>query len=146
MEKGNALALLPILKHAALSLSRVACFVGLSCVACVTAGTRIGSRRLVRGSPWLDARTGHSKHSLLGSAAFPVVSSGLCFRACLERVGERGWREAGESSWREFLERGWRERAVRECITLYICSRLTPIFHTVLNYSITGSRSQVVVW
>ena len=33
MEKGKALALLPVLKHAALSLSQVACFVGLGCVA-----------------------------------------------------------------------------------------------------------------
>ena len=33
VEKGNVLVLLPVLKHAALSLSQVACFVGLGCVA-----------------------------------------------------------------------------------------------------------------
>ena len=51
------------------------------------------------------------------------------------------WRGAGESFWRERAG----ERAVRECIILYKCIRLTPIFHTVLNYSTTGSRSRVVV-
>ena len=33
---------------------------------------------------------------------------------------------------------------MRDCITLYNCIRLTPIFRTALNYSTTGSR--VVVW
>ena len=102
----------------------------------LTAGTRVSSGRLVRGSPWPDATTGCGKRSLLRSAAFPVLSSRhrlcLCFRACLERVGE------------SFGERGW-----RECITLYNCIRLTPIFRTVLNYSTTGSHSRCstgVLW
>ena len=92
----------------------------------LTAGTHVGSGHLVHGSPWLDARTGRGKRSLLGSVAFPVVSSRFCFRACLEREsGERGWREAGES-----LER---ESCARMHHPLYYI-RLTSFFRTVLNY------------
>ena len=60
MEKGNALALLPVPKHAALSLSQVACFVGLrgSSQSSLTAGTCGGSEHLVSDSLWLNTRTG----------------------------------------------------------------------------------------
>ena len=95
----------------------------------LTAGTRVGSGRQVRGSPWLNPRKGRGKRSLLGFVVFPVWSSRHRGAACAsERVLrdsrreglEKGWREAGESfgerGWRKFLERG----AVCECITLYI--------------------------
>ena len=68
----------------------------------LTAGNRVGSGRLGRGSPWLDARTGRGKCSLLGFAAFPELSSRHQGAACAsERVLREGRREAGESFWRE---------------------------------------------
>ena len=55
----------------------------------LTTGTRVGSGCLGCGSLWLDARAGRGKRLLLGFVAFPVASSGLCFRECLERGPER---------------------------------------------------------
>ena len=109
----------------------------------LTAGNRVGSGRLGRSSPWLDARTGGGKSSLLGFAVFPVLSTRHRGAACVsERVLREGWREPGESFWREVLER----ESLRECINFYNWIRLTPILHTVLNYSTTGSRSWVIIW
>ena len=74
------------------------------------AGTCVGSGRLGRGSPWLNARTGRGKRSLLGFAVWdtgPVdEGEGACaYSVSWESFRERGWREAGESFWREARER-----------------------------------------
>ena len=108
MEKGNALALLPVLKHAALSLSQVACFVGLGpSPSSLTAATCVASGHLVRDSPWRNARTGRGKRSLLGFAAWdagPVdAGEGACAseRVLRESRGERLERDSGERLERE---------------------------------------------
>ena len=68
----------------------------------LTAGTRVGSGRLGRGSPWLEARTGRGKRPLLGFAVFPVLSSRHRGAACAsEHVLREGQREAGERLERE---------------------------------------------
>ena len=138
MEKGKPLAHLQFSNTQVTFTGRLLRWAWLrgSSPSSLTSSTRVGSRRLGRGSPWLNARTGRGKRSLLGFVAWVQTTPGreLVLTACLERVSER---EAGESF--------WRERAVRDCITLYNCIRLTPMFSTVLNYSTTGSRC-VVVW
>ena len=78
---------------------------------------------------------------MLGQVAASIHWLVLRFSQCCqvdtgERASERVLREAGERLERESL---------CECITLYNRSRPTPIFHTVLNYSTTGTRSRVVV-
>ena len=84
-------------------LLRVAWLCGLS-PSSLTAGTRVGSGRLVCGSPWLNARTGRGKHLLLGFAVFPVRSSRRREAACASEHVLRDHRREGQ-------ERGWRERA-----------------------------------
>ena len=101
----------------------------------LTAGTHVSSGHLGHGSTWLDARTGCGKRLLLGFAVFPVLFSRLRGAACAsEHVLREGRREPGE-----------RLESLCECITFYNWIRLTPILHTVLNYSTTGSRSRVEV-
>ena len=101
----------------------------------LTAGTRVSSGHLVRGSPCWNDRTGRGKHSLLGFAAWdarPVdAGEGACaservLRQSEREAGERFWRAAGESlerglerGWRGFLERVWREPGERELMRMY---------------------------
>ena len=75
----------------------------------LTARTRVSSGRLGRGSPWLDARTGRGKCSLLGFAVFPVLSCRHRGVACASEHVLREARKRLERSWREFLERIERE-------------------------------------
>ena len=71
----------------------------LGCVALssLPAGTRVGSGQLGRGSPWLNARTGHGKYSLLGFSTFPCKGRGSS-----QRRRERE-RESGRESWEREL-------------------------------------------
>ena len=48
----------------------------------LTAGTRVGSGRLGRGSPWLNATAGRGKHSLLGFAAWDAGPADAGEGAC----------------------------------------------------------------
>ena len=73
MEKGNALALFSSETRSVVPFTgRLLCWAWLrgSSLSSLTAGTRVGSGRLVHGSPWLNARTGRGKRSLLGFAAW----------------------------------------------------------------------------
>ena len=134
-EKRNAFALLPGLKHAALSLLQVACFVWLGCVARLRLlwppATHVGSGDLGRGSLWLNAKDRPLQAFVAWFCGLPSAVQGTPVQSTPGRE-----LVLNSVSWESFVRERWRERAgERLLITFINCIRLTPIFCTVLNYS-----------